>query len=185
MREQELRAALAAYLRTLVTLESPVDRALRGDTAALAPDARRGFTVFMGKAKCGTCHFAPLFNGTVPPGYRKAEAEVLGVPTRPVVQRATLDPDPGRHGEFDAPVWKHAFKTPTVRNVAATAPYMHNGAYRTLEQVVEFYDRGGGAGIGAGLPHQTLPPEPLRLTAAARGSARRPTTRRSRPSRCA
>lgn len=164
VREHELRAALAAYLRTLVTLESPVDRALRGDTLALTADARRGFTLFMGKAKCGTCHFAPLFNGTVPPAFRKAEAEVLGVPTRPVVRHARLDPDPGRFGEFDAPVWRHAFKTPTVRNVAVTAPYMHNGAYRTLEAVLDFYDRGGGAGIGAATPNQTLPPEPLHLT---------------------
>jgi cytochrome c peroxidase len=59
---------------------------------------------------------------------------------------------------------RYAFKTPTVRNVAVTAPYMHNGVFRTLDEVVEFYDRGGGAGLGIELPNQTLSPEPLRLT---------------------
>ena len=164
--ERDLRAALAAYLRTLVALDTPVDRALRGDTLALSPAARRGFTVFMAKGKCGTCHFAPLFNGTVPPAYRKAESEVLGVPGSVAWRGARVSPDVGRYGTFDAPVWRHAFKTPTVREAARTAPYMHNGVYRTLEEVIEFYDRGGGAGIGIDLPHQTLPPEPLRLTRA-------------------
>ena len=55
----------------------------------------------------------------------------------------------------------HAFKTPTARNVALTAPYMHNGVFRTLEEVVDFYDRGGGAGIGIALENQTLPAERL------------------------
>ncbi len=64
-----------------------------------------------------------------------------------------------------SPLHLHAFKTPTVRNAALTAPYMHNGVYRTLEEVVDFYDRGGGAGIGIDLPNQTLPPDKLNLTA--------------------
>ncbi len=60
---------------------------------------------------------------------------------------------------------RFAFKTPTLRNVALTAPYMHNGAFQTLEEAVDFYSRGGGQGIGISLPRQTLPPEPLQLTA--------------------
>ena len=56
------------------------------------------------------------------------------------------------------------FKTPTVRNAAQTAPYMHNGVYETLEQVVDFYNKGGGAGLGFDLPHQTLPFDKLELT---------------------
>ena len=60
----------------------------------------------------------------------------------------------------------HAFRTPTLRNVALTAPYMHNGVFRTLEQVVDFYDVGGGQGIGAGLLHQTLPGDSLHLARA-------------------
>jgi cytochrome c peroxidase len=161
---ERLRAALAAYLRSLVTLDAPFDRYVRGDRAAMEPAARRGFTVFMGKGKCGTCHFAPLFNGAVPPLYQKTESEVLGVPARVAWRAATVDPDVGRMGFSGLPVHRHAFKTPTLRNVARTAPYMHNGVYRTLAEVVEFYDRGGGAGIGVDLPNQTLPPEPLHLT---------------------
>ena len=64
-----------------------------------------------------------------------------------------------------APIHRHAFKTPSLRNVAMTAPYMHNGVYRTLGQVVDFYDRGGGAGIGIALPNQTLSTAKLQLTA--------------------
>jgi cytochrome c peroxidase len=60
---------------------------------------------------------------------------------------------------------KHAFKTPTIRNAAITAPYMHNGVFATLEQVIDFYNRGGGAGIGIELPNQTLPSDRLDLTA--------------------
>jgi cytochrome c peroxidase len=59
---------------------------------------------------------------------------------------------------------RYAFKTPTVRHSARTAPYMHNGVYRTLEQVIDFYNRGGGQGLGFDLPNQTLPPDSLHLT---------------------
>jgi cytochrome c peroxidase len=160
-----IRSALAAYQRSLTRLDSPVDRALRGDVAALTGEARRGLNVFVGKGKCATCHFLPLTNGTVPPMYQKSEVEVLGTPTRAVTARATVDPDPGRFRLTRAAPHLHAFRTPSLRNVALTAPYMHNGAYPTLESVIDFYDRGGGAGIGIALDHQTLPPDPLKLTA--------------------
>jgi cytochrome c peroxidase len=87
----------------------------------------------------------------------------LGVPaTR--AKGAPVDPDPGVFAITRAPLHRHAFKTPTVRNVALTAPYMHNGVFRTLEEVVEFYDRGGGNGLGMKLPNQTLSADPLDLT---------------------
>lgn len=159
-----VRAVVAAYLRSLIALDAPFDRHVRGDTGAMTVAARRGFTVFMGKGKCGTCHFAPLFNGTVPPLYDDTESEVIGVPARAAVRAAPPDPDRGRALVTRLPIHEHAFKTPTLRNVALTSPYMHNGAYRTLEEVVDFYDRGGGAGVGFALPNQTLPPDPLRLT---------------------
>lgn len=159
-----IRSAIAAYVRSLVALNAPFDRAIRGDTNAIGAEARSGFNVFMGKAKCGTCHFAPLFNGTVPPTYQEAEVEVLGVPATPVIRGARIDPDSGRFRVTRAEPHLFAFKTPTLRNVALTAPYMHNGVFATLEQVVDFYDRGGGAGIGIALPNQTLPAMPLRLT---------------------
>ncbi len=102
----------------------------------------------MGKGKCATCHFLPLFSGATPPGFIEAEPEVIGVPARPDTVKATLDPDPGRYAVDRIALHRHAFKTPTLRDIALTAPYMHNGVYRTLEQVVDFYDRGGGAGLG-------------------------------------
>ena len=161
----QIRTVLAAYQRSLTRLNSPVDRALRGDVAALSDEARRGFNVFVGKGKCATCHFIPLTNGTVPPTYRKAEVEVLGTPSRAVTANATIDPDLGRYRLTRAEPHRYAFKTPSLRNVALTAPYMHNGVYGTLEAVVDFYSRGGGAGIGIQLDNQTLPPDALKLSA--------------------
>lgn len=160
-----LRIALAAYVRSLTALNSRFDRAIRGDAVSLSAAERRGFNVFMGKGGCGTCHFAPLFNGTTPPDFVESEVEVIGVPSRPVRRGAVIDPDSGR-ADFDHLAGNlHAFKVPTVRNAALTAPYMHNGVYRTLEQVLDFYNRGGGVGIGATVPNQTLPTTPLRLSA--------------------
>jgi cytochrome c peroxidase len=162
--EQTLMVAIAAYVRSLGTMNSRFDRAMRGDTVAFTDGARRGFNLFMGKAACGTCHFPPLFNGTQPPSYWESEPEVLGVPARPLSKPAALDPDPGVSAVTHAALHRHAFKTPTLRNVAVTSPYMHNGVFRTLDEVVELYDRGGGAGIGITLPNQTLDPEPLHLS---------------------
>lgn len=161
-----IRVALAAYMRSLQRLDSRVDRALRGDTAQLTAEERLGFNVFAGKGACATCHFLPLTNGTVPPFYTKTEQEVLGVPSRAVWTKATVDPDEGRARSTRAPLHRFAFKTPTVRNAAVTAPYMHNGVYRTLEEVVRFYELGGGQGIGIDLPHKTLPFANLDLTPA-------------------
>ncbi len=161
--ERSVRAALGAYVRSLSALDAPFDRAVRGDTSALSAAARQGFTVFMGKARCGTCHFAPLFNGTMPPDFVSSEAEIIGVTARPMLARARLDPDPGLGGIDAQPVHRGAFKVPTLRNVALTAPYMHNGVFRTLEQVVDFYDRGGGVGNGLDLPTQTLAADSLHL----------------------
>jgi cytochrome c peroxidase len=162
---QRLRVAIAAYVRTLVALDSRFDRAVRGDTSALAADERRGFTLFMGKARCGTCHFAPLFTGTLPPEFVESEPEIIGVPDQMATRHAKVDADLGRGAVDHEPAHAGAFKVPTLRNVAVTAPYMHNGAYRTLEQVVDFYNRGGGRGIGARVPGQTLPSQPLGLSA--------------------
>jgi len=90
--------------------------------------------------------------------------EVLGVPSRAVTANAKVDADIGRYRLTRAEPHRYAFRTPSIRNVALTAPYMHNGVYRKLEEVVEFYDRGGGAGIGIALDNQTLPPDKLGLT---------------------
>lgn len=163
--EEAITSAIASYERTLVSMNSPFDRFMRGDTSALTIKEKHGFSLYMGKAKCGTCHFAPLFNGTVPPSYVRTEQEVIGVPVRAVAAHATIDDDIGRFVITKYEKHRYGFKTPTLRNVALTAPYMHNGAYTTLEKVIDFYNRGGGKGIGiANLEHQTLAPDPLRLT---------------------
>jgi cytochrome c peroxidase len=159
--------ALAAYVASLNSFDSPFDQYATGKTGVIAPEVARGFNLFMGKAACGTCHFAPVFNGTVPPVYTESESEVLGVPVS-AAPNAPVDPDLGRFDNLKprdaASFYRHSFKTPTVRNAALTAPYMHNGVYKTLEEVVDFYNKGGGQGLGIVLEHQTLPFDNLQLT---------------------
>ena len=162
-----LSTALAAYIVSLKSFNSPFDRYVRGETDHLELAAQRGFNLFMGKATCGTCHFAPLFSGTVPPRFHESESEVLGVPATPDTLNPIPDADPGRAAgvlKEDVDFYGHSFKTTTVRNAALTAPYMHNGVYETLEEVVDFYNRGGGAGLGLDVPYQTLSPDPLQLS---------------------
>jgi cytochrome c peroxidase len=156
-----IQQAIAAYIRSLLRLNSPFDAFMRGDTTQLTPAAKRGFNLFMGKAKCGTCHFMPLFNGVAPPDFAKAEAEILGVPA--VKDKAVLDADGGKYNVHKIPLYRYAFKTPTLRNVALTAPYMHNGVFNTLEEVMNFYNNGGGSGMGMQLETQTLPADSLHL----------------------
>lgn len=158
-----VRQALAAYIRSLTALDSRFDRAVRGDTLALTSDERHGFTLFMGKAGCGTCHFAPLFGGNTPPLYMHADVEVIGT-TRGPGAKSPLDPDSGRAAIDHLPLHLRAFKTPSLRNVTATAPYMHNGAFRSLDEVLRFYEAGGGLGRGARIDNQTLSADSLHLT---------------------
>jgi cytochrome c peroxidase len=160
-----IKKALASYVRSLVALNSPFDQYMRGNANALNKEEINGFNLFMGKAKCGTCHFVPLFNGAVAPYYEKLESEVLGVPSTKDTLNAKLDTDSGKYKLYKIPYQLFAFKTTTLRQIAITAPYMHNGVYDTLEEVIDFYDRGGGAGMGMELENQTLSPDRLNLTA--------------------
>ncbi|GAB2947883.1 cytochrome c peroxidase [Hymenobacter coalescens] len=164
--ERNIRRAVAAYVRSLSGLNSRFDQFLRGDTTVLSAQEVQGFNLFMGKAQCGTCHYLPLFNGSVPPLYDKVENEVLGVPATPDTLHPQLDHDQGKYRLHRIPYQQYAFKTPTVRNAALTAPYMHNGVYQTLAEVIDFYDRGGGAGLGLNAPTQTLAADRLRLSTA-------------------
>ena len=163
-----LGSAIAAYVKSLTSFNSPVDQYLRGEIEEVDETVRNGFNLFMGKGACATCHFAPTFNGSVPPTYTESESEVLGVLVQQDTLHPVLDPDRGRlvskRLEEQAAIYDHSFKTPTVRNIALTAPYMHNGAYVSLEEVMDFYNRGGGVGMGLDIPNQTLPPDPLGLT---------------------
>lgn len=163
--ELNLLKSLASYVRSLSKLNSKFDEYLRGK-AQLTPNEKNGFNLYMGKAKCATCHFFPLFNGSVPPMYNDTESEVLGVPSQNVTKNGIIDGDLGEYLITKAPLKRHAFKTPTVRNSAITFPYMHNGVYKSLEEVIDFYNRGGGAGIGINAENQTLPPDELNLSKA-------------------
>ncbi|PWJ57420.1 cytochrome c peroxidase [Dyadobacter jejuensis] len=156
--------ALTAYVSTLAPFSSDFDRYIAGDPTALDEGQKAGFNLFMGKAQCGTCHFIPYFNGLLPPLFDISEIEILGTPLNEDLEHPSVDPDEGRYDLYRVPYYKGAFKTPTVRNVAQTAPYMHNGAFSSLEKVVDFYNEGGGVGIGLDIPHQTLSPLPLELT---------------------
>ena len=157
-------SALSAYIMSLQSFNSPFDKYMRGDSTALTREEIIGFNLFMGKAKCGTCHFTPLFNGSTPPMYAETESEVLGVPEDSDTVNARLDSDLGKYHTYPRELFKNAFKTPTVRNAGLTAPYMHNGVYDSLSQVIDFYNRGGGQGIGVEIANQTLPSDKLNLS---------------------
>lgn len=151
--------ALAAYVRTLTPFNSPFDHYLAGDKKAMTTLQKHGFNIFMGKARCGSCHFAPLFNGLTPPLFNRTEFEILGVPLYGDLQHPVADTDRGRIAVFPVTFYEGAFKTPTVRNAAATAPYMHHGNFSTLQQVIDFYNQGGVTPVR----HQTLSTDTLGL----------------------
>ena len=159
-----LANAIAWYVRTLVSYNARFDQYMRGDKSKLTTAEINGFNLFAGKAKCATCHYIPLFNGSKPPDYYYQESEVIGVPATTDTLHPVLDGDPGRYAILPNDFLQHAFKTPGLRNIALTSPYMHNGVYKTLEEVVEFYNKGGGAGMGLAVPNQTLPATALQLT---------------------
>ncbi len=133
-------AAIAAFQRTLISRGAPFDRYADGDFDALTPAQRRGFDVFRSaQTRCLECHALPTFTHNT--------FHVIGVPdTDPA------NPDLGRAETINAPDAEHAFRTPGLRNVALSAPYMHNGAFDTLEEVVLFYLNGGGSSLGADFP---------------------------------
>jgi cytochrome c peroxidase len=140
-----LAAVLAAYVASIFAGDAPFDRYAAGDTLALSSEARHGRRLFVGRANCAACHVGPNF--TDERFHNTGVAWRTGAPSDSGRYRVTRDP---RH--FGA------FKTPTLREVARTAPYMHDGSLPTLEEVMEFYDRGGH-------PNPYLDPEirPLRL----------------------
>ncbi len=159
-------ASISAYVQSLRSFNSKFDQMIKTDLT----DKRieEGFNIFTGKAACATCHFIPTFAGNVPPLYSDTETEVLGIPDVNNQETAKLDTDRGRYKngrpKEQANFNKHAFKTPTLRNIALTAPYMHNGVFNTLEEVVDFYDVGGGHGWGIAPENTTLPADSLHLT---------------------
>jgi cytochrome c peroxidase len=119
--------ALASYVRTIRSGDSPLDRYQAGDTTALTDDARRGLALFRGKANCAACHLGPNLTDE---GFHNTGVSLGGS-------------DLGRVGVTARAADRGKFKTPTLRDVARTAPYMHDGSITTLDDVVNFYDGGG------------------------------------------
>lgn len=165
---EDFSKALSSYVASLYSYESDFDKFMRNEKE-ISSDAKKGFNLFMGKANCATCHFAPNFSGLVPPFFNENESEVLGVTAKPIDHKPLkLDADKGR---INSPVKKEnswiyesSFKTVTVRNIALTKPYFHNGAFNSLAEVLEFYNEGGGEGLGLKMKNQTLAPDKLNLT---------------------
>ncbi len=159
--------AVTRYVASLQSHNSLFDRYMRGEIAKIDPAIIRGYNLFSGKASCATCHFAPTFSGLVPPNFQESESEVLGIPQNNVAPYK-LDEDLGRYMNRmimeQAPFYQRSFKTGTLRNIGLTAPYMHNGVFATLEEVLDFYNEGGGVGLGMDVPHQTLPEDKLNLS---------------------
>ena len=161
--------AITAYVQSLNSPPTPYDRYLAGDTAALSEEAQAGLALFEGKAGCSRCHSGPLLSdygfyntgvATDPAMFEDPELHltfrrffrILGVPNYRNVWE-----DVGLYALTMNPDDWGKFRTPSLREVARTAPYMHNGSLATLEDVVHFYNQGGGPGQTAGL-------EPLGLT---------------------
>jgi cytochrome c peroxidase len=142
--------AIAAYERTILSGHAPYDRFRAGETAALSPAARRGLALFQGKARCAPCHAG--FNFT-DEGFHN-----IGVGME------QEKPDLGRFAVTKVEAHKGAFKTPTLRDVAQRPPYMHDGGFKSLGEVVAFYNRGGTPN-----PWLTVAIQPLNLTPAEQG----------------
>ncbi len=137
---QKVTYAIAAFERTLLSHNSAFDRYANGEVHALTASERRGFNVFRSlKTRCFECHNLPTF--------ANPDFKVIGVPDLP-----NMKPDLGR-AEVAGAGYERAFKVPTLRNVALTAPYMHNGIFNTLEEVLDFYANGGGPGRGMSVPN--------------------------------
>ena len=144
---EDLARALACYLRTVLSGSAAVDLYASGhDPNGLSPQAQEGLRIFLGKGNCTACHLGPNFTDE--------RFHNTGVAWRDGKLH-----DAGRFAVTGKETDRGAFKTPTLREVARSAPYMHDGSLASLDQVIDFYDRGGN-------PNPYLDPElhPLKLT---------------------
>ncbi|MEM9025925.1 MAG: cytochrome c peroxidase [Verrucomicrobiota bacterium] len=121
----KIAQAIAAFERTLIVDDTPFDKYLQGDTLAISPEAKRGMVLFAEKAKCILCHDGPNLTDN--------SFHNIGL----------IGSDLGRAAHINDPTLRGAFKVPGLRNLSLTAPYMHDGSLATLEEVIEFYNRGG------------------------------------------
>jgi cytochrome c peroxidase len=163
----ELARALASYVRSILSGNSPFDRYIAGDRSALNGEEVAGLRLFRGKGNCTACHVGPLLSDEQFHNTGAAWVEAIPALQFPVGGGASpfVEPRPGTYrdaGRFmvtgrDSD--RGAFKTPTLREVARTAPYMHDGSLRSLDEVIAFYDRGGRAN-----PRLDVEIRPLRLS---------------------
>jgi cytochrome c peroxidase len=171
VRFEDLTKALAAFERTIVSKHAPFDRYMKGEKTAMSPEAIRGMALFQGKAGCIRCHHGPLFTDE---GFHHLGVPQSAAEQRPMA-RATrhffarvkgglkeyqVEQDLGRYLITKKPEDKGKFLTMSLREIARTAPYMHNGAFKNLEEVIEFFNQGGGKD-----PNQSKLLKPLNLTA--------------------
>ena len=155
--------SLSEFEKTLISTNSRFDKYIQGDKKALSKNEIAGYTVFAGKALCASCHFFPLFNGLVPPAYNDNEFEVIGTPKNSNSKQ--IDSDSGRVLITKKHIHLYSFKTPGIRNLEATFPYMHNGVFKSLDGVIDFYNKGGGSvDNNSALTNQTLPFDSLQLS---------------------
>jgi len=165
---ERMAMAIAAFERTLISRNTPLERFLKGDKKALSDEAKKGLVIFTQKGKCIDCHFGvslsdDAFHALQVPENPEHQSDPRIAVTRRFVAKVyhfedyrTLTEDPGRYLiTKDRKDWK-AFRTPTLLDIAATGPYMHNGIFASLDEVIDFFDRGGGKGNTA--------LKPLRLT---------------------
>ncbi len=123
--------AIAAFERTIVSGSAPYDLFQAGDKSALSAEAQKGMKLFFGKANCSACHNGPHFSD--------GAFHNLGIGF------AAKEPDLGRRKISNVEGDHGAFRTPTLREIARTGPYMHDGSLKTLEEVVDYYNKGGTA----------------------------------------
>jgi cytochrome c peroxidase len=153
----DLSHALASFVRSILSGAAPFDRFVNGDRSALSDEQQAGLQIFRGKGNCTACHVGPNFTDERTHNTGIAWAGRAGGAGGSEATNGFLDE--GRAAITGKPDDRGAFKTPTLREVTRTAPYMHDGSLATLEDVIDYYDRGGNL-------NPLLDPEirPLRLT---------------------
>src|SRR3990170_1692499 len=149
--------AITAFVQTIASRNAALDRHLKGEAGALSPAAAEGLGLFQGKAGCIQCHDGALLSDQKFHALGVPEnAAVYAQPLRHITFRRfmktlgvpnydNLREDVGLYGVTKEPGDRGKFRTPSLREVALTAPYMHNGSLATLDDVMDFYNRGGGA----------------------------------------
>jgi cytochrome c peroxidase len=130
IKEVTIAKAIGTYERSVVSKNAPYDKYFAGDKSAMSASALNGMTLFFGKAKCSICHNGPAFTDS--------RFHNIGVK-----QHRSLKEDLGRYKVTKDNFDKGAFKTPGLRHITRSGPYMHDGSEATLKEVMEFYDRGG------------------------------------------